>query len=163
MPIKINNRIENRLPVAREGLPFILIAFVLTLVCILYTPIWLGLFLGAICFFIIYFFRDPNRHANLHPGSLAAPADGKILGIYHQPDSNNLLGEASIKISIFMSVFNVHVNRIPINGRVQTIFKVKPVVDQLFKIPLKFIMIDLIIMFIGNGYFLLINGFKSIL
>ncbi len=68
--------------------------------------------------FSIYFFRDPPRRSPKDAGVVVAPADGKIIEI-HPIERNGDSGESVRKISIFMSPFNVHVNRIPIGGRIQ--------------------------------------------
>lgn len=67
--------------------------------------------------FICYFFRDPERVVPVEEGAVVSPADGRVI-IAGPVDKNPLFEERSIKISIFMSVFNVHVNRIPHEGRV---------------------------------------------
>jgi phosphatidylserine decarboxylase len=70
--------------------------------------------------FIVAFFRDPERMTNAPPDSLISPADGKVIVIEEQFD-DIYLQEQIIKVSIFMNVFNVHVNRIPFNGCVKNI------------------------------------------
>jgi len=71
----------------------------------------LGIFCGS-------FFRDPERFAPLKEGSVVSPADGRVLSVT-EVDGPELAGiKESIKVSIFMSVFNVHVNRSPAAGRV---------------------------------------------
>ena len=67
--------------------------------------------------FTLYFFRDPSRVAPADPNAILAPADGRILLI--KKVSHPFTGTDSILVSIFMSLFNVHVNRIPFNGRVE--------------------------------------------
>ncbi len=67
--------------------------------------------------FICYFFRDPERVVPAEEGAVVSPADGRVI-IAGPVDENPFFEESSIKISIFMSVFNVHVNRIPHEGRV---------------------------------------------
>lgn len=67
--------------------------------------------------FICYFFRDPDRVVPMDEGSVVSPADGRVI-IAGPVDENPFFEGMSLKISIFMSVFNVHVNRIPHEGRV---------------------------------------------
>ena len=109
---------------AREGWPFILaplgLAFLLTLGGVL----WLGLIFFALACFATYFFRDPAR---VHSGredddSVLAicPADGRIVHIGPVPASP-LEGVEALKISVFMNVFDVHVNRAPVAGRVSAL------------------------------------------
>ncbi len=114
-------RIENRLPVAREGIPFILIGLVISILLISLGPLPLGVFFCILTLFTIYFFRDPERTNNAVPDAVLSPADGWIIGIRRLDDGDNPLGEPAIKVSIFMTVFNVHVNRIPISGRISKI------------------------------------------
>ncbi len=68
--------------------------------------------------FTTYFFRDPERYPPLLENAVASPADGKILLVDQLEDAEVYGPGSCIKISIFMSIFNVHVNRIPISGRV---------------------------------------------
>lgn len=66
------------------------------------------------------FFRDPDRVIPEKQGAIVSPADGKVIFVGNVKDSPFTSGE-SIKISIFMSVFNVHVNRIPYTGRIKAV------------------------------------------
>ena len=66
---------------------------------------------------ICYFFRDPDRTPPGEPGIIVAPADGKIIDIRTMEENSFLKGEC-VKISTFMNIFSVHVNRAPISGRV---------------------------------------------
>lgn len=114
-------RIKNRLPVAREGIPFIALGL---FPAILFTFLGLeilALLAGLLTLFIIYFFRDPARRSQVSDKTVLTPADGTILRIQHFEDDKNPLGEPTIKISVFMSMFNVHVNRIPIMGKISEI------------------------------------------
>ena len=74
-----------------------------------------------ISFFIVFFFRDPDRKQPTVTSSVLSPADGRILEIKQIDHSNNPLGEPALKVSIFMSVFNVHVNRIPVESSIEKI------------------------------------------
>ena len=113
-----DKRINNRLPVAREGLFFITAGMAITCIFLYFEVLFLGMFSGVLSLFTIYFFRDPNRENRVDEKTVLVPADGKILGIHNLQDSNNPLGKPAIKVSIFMSIFNVHVNRIPAAGRI---------------------------------------------
>ncbi len=104
----------------KSGYPFIILFFVVTLIFSLFSDFlgWLGLILSIWC---IYFFRDPDRVTPKDENILVAPADGKILSIKNEMCPENLStvkNEKMNKISIFMNVFNVHVNRIPFSGKV---------------------------------------------
>ena len=106
-----------RIPVAREGYPFIFFsAFVTLITAILGVTILTWVCLG-ITTFIVAFFRDPERMTPAPEDAVISPADGKIIIIEEQFD-DKYLQQQVIKVSIFMNVFNVHVNRIPFNGTV---------------------------------------------
>ncbi len=70
--------------------------------------------------FTLFFFRDPERKTGLNPSALIAPADGTIIAVKEMNEPRYLKG-GSTRISIFMSVFNVHVNRSPINGLIELV------------------------------------------
>jgi len=114
-------RINNRLPVAREGLPFIALGLFHTILFTFLGLEILALLVGLLTLFIIYFFRDPARRSQVSDKTVLTPADGTILRVQHFEDDENPLGEPTIKISVFMSLFNVHVNRIPIMGKISEI------------------------------------------
>ena len=111
-------RVNNKLPVAREGIPFIFSSLVVTVIFFYFNFIFLGSFFVFLSLFIIYFFRDPERGKETQENEVISPADGKIINVWNLDNEQNPLGEAAIKISIFMSVFNVHVNRAPISGEI---------------------------------------------
>jgi len=114
-------RIENKLPVAREGLPFFFIGLAITIILFYLGFQFSAILMGILSLFTLYFFRDPERGIEADKNAVLTPADGKIIDIRHLEDSNNPLGEPAIKLSVFMSIFNVHVNRIPIDGRISEI------------------------------------------
>jgi len=107
-------------PVASAGYPFIFAAAFTTAVLALLGLTTLTLISLAITFAICGFFRDPDRIIPADEGVLVSPADGKVIATGRVDNSPYFEGPAS-KISIFMSVFNVHVNRIPFNGRIKNI------------------------------------------
>lgn len=105
--------------VALEGVPYIVIAAFTTLIFAI-IGCWpvavLGLFATA---FIGHFFRDPERVGPEDAEAVAAPADGKVIKVGRAVDP--MTGENRQYIAIFMNVFNVHVNRMPVSGKVETI------------------------------------------
>lgn len=115
------SRINNKWPLAREGFPFIFIGCFLTLLIFFLGLVYLSILAGIISLFVIFFFRDPKRKNKAPHNAVLTPADGTVLDIKHIEDTNNPLGEPAIKVSIFMSVFNVHVNRMPVGGTVEKI------------------------------------------
>lgn len=71
----------------------------------------------AVSLFTVYFFRDPDRNTPKIENAIISPADGKILAI-SKVEENRFLKSSAWKVSIFMSPFNVHVNRIPVSGKI---------------------------------------------
>jgi phosphatidylserine decarboxylase len=118
---KSRNRIHNRLKVAREGLPFIGLGLAVCLLSVFLDFEIAAVVMGGLTLFTAYFFRDPERWCDHAEECVLAPADGKILSVQKLEGSENLLGEPATKVSIFMSIFNVHVNRIPVNGRIAAV------------------------------------------
>jgi len=80
----------------------------------------LAVVLGLLALFVLWFFRNPERTAPPDPGVVVSPADGRVLKI-EEVDEGELLGGTCKKVSIFMSIFNVHVNRSPCEGVVRAI------------------------------------------
>lgn len=120
--------------IAREGLIFIFSGCALTVLLILLSAAldnpWLfglSLLVGLLTLFVVYFFRDPQRDFAWEENVVVAPADGKIVGI-NQVTSHPFIGGDAIKISIFLSVFDVHINRVPADG----------VIDYVNYVPGKF-------------------------
>lgn len=111
---------EPRVPIAKEGYPFIAFAALLTLVMAILGYVTASLSALLVTAFVMNFFRDPERIADEEPTSLIAPADGKVIIIDQVFDDRFLKAEA-LKVSIFMNIFNVHVNRVPFPGRVDEV------------------------------------------
>ncbi|MBF0309753.1 MAG: phosphatidylserine decarboxylase family protein [Magnetococcales bacterium] len=107
------------MPVAREGLPFIAL---FVLVAGLVTGLAPTPYPGGVCWVLalwcIWFFRDPDRVSPQGPGLVVAPADGKVI-VIEEVAQAPLTGRPARKISIFMNVFSVHVNRLPESGTVR--------------------------------------------
>jgi phosphatidylserine decarboxylase len=107
-------------PLEKAGYPFILAAALTTFVFALLQLTLLSLVGLAATFFICYFFRDPDRVIPNSDGAVVSPADGKII-LAGLVDNSPFCEGRVLKISIFMSVFNVHVNRIPYEGIIKTV------------------------------------------
>ncbi len=118
---------------ARAGVPIILVFLLSHLACL--GLIWLGYRLnwgslshyilllvsfltGLLTVFSLYFFRDPERVTPAGEKLVVSPADGKVLAIEQVEEPDYIKGPA-LKISIFMSVFSVHVNRYPVSGTLE--------------------------------------------
>lgn len=108
-----------RMPIHPEGWRFIpLFAAAAIILFLLWAPLgWLGVLLTAWCAF---FFRNPERFTPTRPGLLISPADGVVQMIVPAPPPPELeMGDAPLtRVSVFMNVFNVHVNRAPITGKI---------------------------------------------
>lgn len=108
-----------RLPIHREGFPFIALFAGVNLLAWLLTP-FLGWLLLPVTIWCIAFFRDPERETPTAPGLIISPADGVLLPVVEAvPPPELEMGDLPrVRLSIFMNVFNVHVNRNPISGTV---------------------------------------------
>ena len=106
--------------IAREGIPFILISLLFTISAFLFGSVGSGTIFSLITVFIVWFFRNPKRITPEYEKLVISPADGKVLKIEDLPEKEFLTG-ACKKVSIFMNVFNVHVNRVPYSGQVELI------------------------------------------
>lgn len=107
-------------PVAIEGFPYIGISLGLTLISFLFHAVSLTVFFGILSLFVLQFFRNPSRSGSQEEGAVLSPADGEIISI-ELVQEDRFLREKAIKVSIFMNVFNVHVNRAPYTGTVRQI------------------------------------------
>jgi len=111
---------RDRLPVARVGLAELLLLgggcfAVAALAALFYWP--LSLIPGVLGLFVLSFFRNPRRVIPAAPGLVVAPADGKVVAIEELP-YDEFIGGRAVLIGIFLSVFNVHINRSPVAARV---------------------------------------------
>jgi phosphatidylserine decarboxylase len=110
---------------AREGLLFIVIAALIAAGTFAFAlnrrswPLWLAaVVLIVVALWVAYFFRDPERTGERGEHLVISPADGKVVQVT-EVDEPAFLKEKAIRISIFMNVFNVHVNRYPVSGVVR--------------------------------------------
>jgi phosphatidylserine decarboxylase len=101
--------------IAREGWSFLAIAVAIAVAVTLFASWWSLPFWLAV-FFVLQFFRDPGRNIPDDVNAVCSPADGRIVVVEKAEDP--YAGGASLKISIFMNVFNVHSNRSPVDGQV---------------------------------------------
>lgn len=108
-------------PVAVEGYPFIALFAFVTLVFALLGWAFLTVVMLGLTLFSIYFFRNPERVVPEGDQLLVAPADGKIIYVGDAYE-DRFVKQQMTKVSIFMNVFNVHVNRVPCNGKVVDMF-----------------------------------------
>jgi phosphatidylserine decarboxylase len=121
--MSIVNSVRSQLaPIHPEGFPFIGGFALASLILFwIWTPLgWIGVLITAWC---AYFFRDPPRVTPLRDGLIVAPADGRVsLVVPAVPPDDLGLGTRPLpRVSIFMSVFDCHVNRSPVSGRIERI------------------------------------------
>ena len=103
--------------IIREGLPFIIPFGIFTLIFSIVDIIWVAsIFFIATCF-VAWFFRNPEREFPEGEKAVISPADGEVIKIENSMDGDFLDGPTQ-KISVFMNVFDVHVNRMPYSGTV---------------------------------------------
>jgi phosphatidylserine decarboxylase len=108
------------IPIAKEGLPFVGGAGALTLVSALLGWTIPAAVFGGAALFAGWFFRNPGRTIPQAPNLVVAPGDGKVIAVQEEFEPR-YLKEKSVRISIFLNVFDVHVNRIPCEGLVEDI------------------------------------------
>ncbi len=104
-------------PIAAPGYPLIIAGAFITLILAILQLHFFTLMALAATIFVCAFFRDPERATPDVPGAVVSPADGRVILAALVEDNPHMPGPA-FKISIFMNVFNVHVNRAPYDGRV---------------------------------------------
>ena len=107
-------------PFAKEGFPFIAVTAGFTLIAV-----WLGWSAVAVAtaistLFVSWFFRNPPRVVPQGPGLVVSPGDGKVLAVEEEFEPR-YLKERAIRISIFLNVFDVHINRLPCDGVIENV------------------------------------------
>jgi len=108
---------QNKWPMAIEGLPFLIPTVLLTVMLgILGWKVWMSLGI-LLSLFIAYFFRNPKREIPNLQNIILSPADGKVIHV-GECEEDRFLKEKALKVSIFMSLFDVHLNRAPVSGKV---------------------------------------------
>jgi phosphatidylserine decarboxylase len=110
-----------RFPVEKDGLVFILPTLVVSGLLFAFRFPGSGTIVLLLAAFIVYFFRDPEREIPRGERLILSPADGKVVTIKPFPDWKGPFGEPLTRISIFLSVFDVHVNRAPLTALAQEV------------------------------------------
>ena len=118
----MNNFIKILSIIHREGWKFSAISLLISIFLATTVPL-LSFFGFLITFFILWFFRDPDRNTPNEEGKIISPADGKVCLIDSStpPKELNYGNEKMLRVCIFMNVFNVHVNRSPVRGKIKKI------------------------------------------
>ena len=105
-------------PIVKEGYLYIGILALITVVAgFAINPYW-SIIPGVLCAFVTFFFRNPGRAVPQEDILIVSPADGTVMGISELYE-DNFLNETAVKVSIFLSVFDVHINRSPIEGEIK--------------------------------------------
>jgi phosphatidylserine decarboxylase len=108
---------QTRRPIAKEGFPFLIPAVLLTVILgVVGWKVWMSLGI-LVSLFIAYFFRNPRREIPDLQNIILSPADGRIIHV-GECEEDRFLKEKTLKVSIFMSLFDVHLNRAPVSGKV---------------------------------------------
>ncbi|MGA2954762.1 MAG: phosphatidylserine decarboxylase family protein [Thermodesulfobacteriota bacterium] len=111
------SRPDRKFPIAIDGMRFIIpLAVISVLLWSLGFMVWAGMF-TFLTLFVIYFFRDPERAIPPGEKAILSPADGTVVQVQTCVEER-FLKRPAIKLSVFMSIFNVHVNRNPLTGRI---------------------------------------------
>ena len=106
--------------IAREGWPFVAFSFFIALAASFGFGFWFALPFWLIAIFVLQFFRDPPRELPNNANAIVSPADGRIVFVGKARDP--FLDRDALKVSVFMNVFNVHSNRSPVDGAVQSVW-----------------------------------------
>lgn len=106
-----------RLRVAAEAYKLLIPVALCVILCFYFNLFILGSFILLFGLFILYFFRDPERVSDLDESFILSPADGKVIAVTPKEDQSFGCGRYQV-VSIFMSPFDVHVNRSPVNGEI---------------------------------------------
>lgn len=111
---------DKKIPMAVEGLLFIIPLGIFSVLLFIFSGKTSGLISLFITIFLLFFFRDPKRAIPGGENTVLSPADGKVV-VVKDTFENNYFHENVKQISIFLSIFNVHVNRIPISGIIESV------------------------------------------
>ena len=106
--------------IAREGFPLIFSAAVLSLLALAANWLFVTALFGAATIALAGFFRDPERVIPTGEGLIVAPADGRVVSIANA-DSDSFYSQGGTRVSIFLSPLDVHINRVPVTGRIAEI------------------------------------------
>jgi phosphatidylserine decarboxylase len=105
--------------IAREGWPFLAVVALLALALQSFGLTFLSVVAWILFVFVLQFFRDPPRYIPAQKNAVVSPADGRIVAVERVEDP--YAQREALKISVFMNVFNVHSNRIPIGGEIKSV------------------------------------------
>jgi len=106
--------------IAKEGWPFIFLTLLLVVPIYISQYSQLAILPAGLAIFFAWFFRNPERNITTDSNTVLSPADGKIMDVTVLKEEKFIDGEV-IRVRIFMNVFNVHINRVPVSGTVEQI------------------------------------------
>ena len=112
--------LKNMFKFAPDGCPFIIVSALITAVVCIFGGLWVAILPLSVTIFMAFFFRDPERKTPEGKGIFVSPADGKVILIGDTYEKDYLKAESK-EVSIFMSLFDVHVNRAPYDGVVKSV------------------------------------------
>lgn len=107
--------------IVADVLPMLIIFLIITIVAALWGGARAALLPGILVLFTLYFFRNPRRRISARSDEVVSPADGVVMAVEEVVEENYLRGSA-LKVSIFLNIFNVHVNRMPIAGEIDYLY-----------------------------------------
>ncbi|MBI1291965.1 phosphatidylserine decarboxylase family protein [bacterium] len=108
---------EPLLGFARPAWKFFLPLAALAILLGIFVSPWLAIVPAILAGYVLYFFRDPSRKTPGIPNSICSPADGKVVSVVEVPCDDMPEGRA-LRVAIFLNIFNVHVQRIPVSGQI---------------------------------------------
>ena len=104
--------------IVKEGYPYIIVSLILAAIVYFFFGAYWAVIPVVLAIYFAYFFRDFNRSMPYDPDILYSPVDGTVMGVEEIFD-DEYLNEPALKLTICLSVFNVHVNRSPIDGEIK--------------------------------------------
>ena len=104
-----------------DVLPMLSVFVILSVITYYLGGIWASLIPLVLVVFTLYFFRNPKRVISAQEGEIVSPADGVVLTV-EEVNENRYLHGSALKVSIFLNVFNVHVNRVPVAGEIEYLY-----------------------------------------
>jgi len=109
--------LKNLAKISPEGFPMIILSAALGWLLALFGFYTFSILFLILTICLLFFFRDPDRNITIDPDAVISPADGKIINIKEEKETE-FLNKNCVKISIFLSVLDCHVNRFPVSGKV---------------------------------------------
>ena len=104
--------------IVKEGYPFIISLFIITIIVAFTLSVYWSIIPALLTLFVTFFFRSPHRNIPQDQNLILAPADGKVMGVT-ELENDDFVNEPCKKVTIFLSVFDVHVNFSPMAGKIK--------------------------------------------